>query len=110
MPEITKEGELQVKALIEAVSPSIVYLLNRDPNGNQSVGTGFITMFRGRRYFASALHNFDFETGDLAQTINTWNGTRFKFRDSNSLSYEESINIPFSRLKTRYGNRAAVSP
>jgi hypothetical protein len=103
MAAVSKIGEHQYKAFIDRISHSMVFTLHHAPGCNPSVGTGVLVHVGERVYIVSALHNFTVAGDGSPEIIQTWNETRFKFRDGGVLNFREHLNLPEEELLLRPG-------
>ena len=103
-PTPTPQGKHQVDALTQRFSRAVGFFISPTPTeGKPSPGTGLLVQFRGKKYLVSALHNFFHDLGGKDQVIQSWEATRFKFRDDAPLEGVESLNQAVSRVKSEYG-------
>jgi hypothetical protein len=103
-PTPTPEGKHQIDALTQRFSRGVGFFIVPTPSeGKPSPGTGLLGQFRGKEYLVSALHNFFHDVGGKDQVIQSWEATRFKFRDDAPLDRVESLNQAVSRVKSEYG-------
>ncbi len=110
LPKPSPEGSHQVDAFVQRFSKAVCFLIAPDPtDGSASPATAFLVQFKGQKYVVTALHNFFHDVGGKEQVIQSWEATRFGFRDLSSLERVESMNVAAMRVKSERGTRLPLS-
>lgn len=109
LPAPSVEGRHQLTALLQRFSRPVGFLITPIPGtGEPSPGTGLLVQFRDKKYFVSALHNFFYDIAPwnerIAQVVQSWGATRFKFRDDSPVGQVESLHEAVRRVKPEFGD------
>jgi hypothetical protein len=99
LPAPSTEGKYQLEAMIQRISQAIGFFVVPTPGTSEpSPGTGVLVQLQGRKYFVSALHCFFHDVGGNEQVVQSWNATRFRFRNGQPLGSTESLHDAAQRV------------
>ena len=110
LPKPSAEGSHQMDAFVQRFSKAVCFFIAPVPtDGSASPATALLVQFKGQKYLVTALHNFFHDLGGKEQVIQSWQATRFGFRDQSPLERVESMNVAAMRAKSERGTMLPLS-
>jgi hypothetical protein len=110
LPRPSPEGSHQMDAFVQRFSKAVCFFIAPVPtDGSASPATALLVLFKDQKYLVTALHNFFHDLGGKEQVIQSWQVTRFGFRDQSPLERVESMNVAAMRAKPERGTMLPLS-